>query len=530
MKTKTLLLFGLFFFFCLSLFAQTISESEVPQDVFISFKYKYPDAVVSGWEKQNDHYLAKFKLTDQEGKAEFTTDGKWAKSSFAIAEKELPSPIPKYVKANYPNHSIRESNFMKEPDASDVYLIVLKEQGIKDQVSLYFDIDGSLIKKEDSQENKANQVKKDNDAKKGNEEVVTPPQQTEVKKVDEGEPIAEAKVPGPAKTHFITKNKKATDASWFRVERDYVVKFTLAGKTGKSIYSEEGTWKETRMSADPATLAPLMLDYLKTNFRKYKTVKAEYVQTPPKNKFYEVQVVEKASKETTPPVTKVFFDGNGKYMSVERPDVADVDNNEDKEAADKEFLENVDASNQTIEKGTGVNDVINPKELPTDAIQYIKKVFPEHKIKECRYLFDDDLNAHIYYVTVKKEGDKYEIELYFDLTGKLLKKIDPTEQKYQNENPDGEGADNQISPKDNVSTDDVISSGAESIDPKELPSGITNYLKKNYPDHKVDQALYTTDDEFGNVYYLLLKKSGDKSKAELWFDLNGKLVKSEIPD
>lgn len=622
MKAKFLLIVLFFLMSGPALFAQTISESDVPQDVFISFKYKYPDAAITSWQSVAGNFVAQFKLSDQVGKAEFTANGKWIASRFSIAEKELPSPImtyfkdnyrnrdfqltlselvkdgngdtyyylqtkktgfnqPKpvelffdlngvflrkiepaeyaadaannnnntntnvntdvkvqpsdtatattdftkkelptpvnnYIKSNFPDHSIKDSKFYKDAVMGEVYYILLKEAGFKEQVELYFDIYGALIKKIDSREARANQVK-DNETPEV-KTVTNQPTPAEVKKKTEGEPVLEAKVPAVAKTHFIGKNKKATDINWFLVDRNYVVRFTLAGKKGQGIYAEDGVWKETRMELDPTMLSAVMLGFLKDNFRKYRTIKADYVQTAPKTKFYEVHIVEKSSKEPEPPVTKIFFDANGKYSSIERPDVDDPEADKQREEDDKAFLEQVDATNQTIETGTGVNDVVSPKELPTDAIQYIKTSFPEHKIKDSRYLFDDDINSHIYYVTVKKEGDKYEIELFFDLSGKLLKKIDPTEQKADNDNG---------SSKENVVLDEAMSGGSEKVDPKELPSGIKNYLKQNYPEHKVEECLYTTDSEFGNVYYLLLKKSGSKSSTMLWFDLNGKLVKSE---
>jgi hypothetical protein len=613
MKTKVLFFVVFFLMGFSALFSQTISESDVPQDVFISFKYKYPDATISSWESVAGNFLAHFKLSDQEGKAEFTANGKWIASRFVIAEKELPSPIvtyfrdnyrnkdyqltlselvkdgngetyyylqtkksglnqrkpvelffdlnggflrkiepeesgattdnsqtvvapqdtstasgdftkkelptpvTNYIRANFADYTVKETQFLNDPAMGEVYYILLKEQGFKEQVELYFDIYGTLVKKVDSREVRANQAKKDVTPEV--KAVVNQPTPEEVKKKTEGDPIADTKVPALAKTHFAGKNKKATDVSWYLVEKDYVARYMLAGKKSQARYSAEGAWKETRMEYDPETLSAVMLGFLKDNFRKYKTVKAEFVQQAPKSKFYEVHIVEKNNKETNPPVTKIFFDGNGKYTSIERPDVADdPDALKQQEEEEKAFLDQVDASNQTIEKGTGVNDVVNPKELPTEIIQYIKTKFPEHKIKESRYLFDDDLNNHIYYVTVKIEGDKYEIELFFDLAGKFLKKIDPTEKKYNEENS---------SNNNEVVVEDAMTSGAENVDPKELPSTIKNYLKQNYPDSKIDQSLYTTNEEFGNVYFLVLKKSGTKTVDQLWFDLNGKLVKSE---
>jgi hypothetical protein len=620
MKVKISILISIMLLGFTSLMAQPISENDVPQDVIVSFKYKYTDATIQSWETNKGNFLAKFKIADQGGVAEFTANGKWIISRFAIVEKELPSPIltyykdnyknrefiitvsemvkeatgdsyyylqvrksginqpkgselffdlsgkfikkiepeenkfvqefkadapPKqdtaaasvefskkelptpilnFIKANYPDHSIKESKYTKDPEMGQVYYLLLKQQGYKDQVELYFDINGELLKKIDSREIKAVQTKEVNNADDKETPVVkedTKPKVEELKKNPDGDPVADAKVPAPAKTHFISKNKKATSINWFRVERDYVVHFVAGGRKGQSIYSEEGNWKETRVELDPTSVSTPIMDYLKSNFRKLKILKIENVAMAPKNKYIEAYMVEKYSKVANPPVTKVFFDANGKYSSVEKPDVSDpnsMDAKTRREKQDKEFLQNVDANgNPVIDNGTGVNQEINKKELPTGILRYIKANFPEMIIKESRYLFDDDLNTHIYYVTVKKEGDKNEIELYFNLEGTLLKKIDPTEQKVNGELPINE----------NVEINEVVSGGSEKVNPKELPSGIKTYLKEKYPEHKVAEAIYKTDEDLGNVYFLVLKKQGSKAVTNLYFDLNGKLVRSE---
>ena len=432
--------------------------------------------------------------------------------------KELPTPVNSYIKANYPNHTIKESKFFKDPSMGDVYFLILREAGFKEEVQLYFDIDGNLVKKVDAREARANQVQQKNP---NNQEALKPantgPTPEEIKKKNEGEPVADSKVPAVAKTHFASKFKKATELSWYKKGDEFVARFTNAGRKGESRYSDAGAWKETRLDVDPLSLSPVIQTYLKDNFRKYKSTMAFFVTSAPKNKYYEVHIVEKSNKSAEPPVTKVFFDANGKYYSIERPDVAGDDPEaKQREADEQEFLKHVDATNQSMETGTGVNDAVNPKELPYIATDYIKKNYPEAKIKTCRYLFDDDLNAQVYYVTVKKEGDKYESELYFDLTGKLIKKLDPVEQKYGTENT-----------QEKEKIDQMTNTGSEKVDPKDLPSGIKSFISKNYSDDKVEECYYSTDPEFGNVYYLLLKKSGSKATTSLWFDLNGKLVKSE---
>jgi hypothetical protein len=364
----------------------------------------------------------------------------------------------------------------------------------------------------DQQQNQNTQNNQQNDP-----QVTKQPTQEELRKKAEGDPVAEAKVPAAAKTHFVAKVKKPSDIEWFKVERNYVVRYILTGRKAFSVYDEDGVWKETRNDLDPMTLNVIILNYIKDNFRKYRTVKAEYVQTAPKYKSYEVQIVEKVDKSANPAVTKVFFDANGKYSGIEKPEVEEVnDNGIDPDA---EFEKYVDENSQTIEKGTGVNEKINEKELPTDVIKYIKANYVEHIIKEARYLYDDDLESNVYYVIVKKDGNKYEIELYFDLSGKLIKKIDPTEQKYNEENEENNN--------NNSYENNEPSGESETIAPADLPYGIKNYLKNNYPDFRVDQATYMSDDEFSNVYVLILKKTGVKLTYKLWFDLNGQLVKTE---
>ena len=632
--------------------AQQISESDVPQDVFVSFTYKYPDATITGWETSRGNFLARFTIGDQPGSAEFTANGKWLISRFTIAEKELPSPIvsyfkthyksrdfslasselvkegsgdtyyylvakksginqPKpselyfdlagklikivepeenkfvgdsldmvqenknpqgnennqqnnqvqennqvqntqedsvsqptkfnkkelptpinnYLKANYPEHVIEEASFIKDPTLGEVYYLIMKQPGFKDKVELYFDINGVMVKKVDQGEIKQQQAQNDqqnnqqqnqqqNQANQNNQQnqtqVEKQPTQEELRKKAEGDPVPDAKVPAAAKTHFASKVKKPTEVEWYRVERDFVVRYVLSGRKAFSVYDEDGVWKETRNDLDPLTLNALILNYIKDNFRKYRSVKAEYVQTAPKYKSYEVQIVEKADKSNNPPVTKLFFDANGKYTGIEKPEVNEEQN--DGNDPDADFEKYVDENSQSIEKGTGVNEKISEKELPTDAITYIKTNYKELFIKEARYLYDDDLEANVYYVIVKKDGVKYEIELYFNLAGKLVKKIDPTEKKFNDESGDD---------SDKYQSDDNNDEESETINPSDLPYGIKNYLKNNYPDFRVDQATYMSNDEFSNVYYLVLKKTGVKTIYKLWFDLNGQLVKTE---
>ncbi len=61
------------------------------------------------------------------------------------------------------------------------------------------------------------------------------------------------------------------------------------------------------------------------------------------------------------------------------------------------------------------------------------------------------------------------------------------------------------------------------IEVKALPTKVTNYVSKNYPDHKITEAAKITDDK-GNVMYEAEAKKG-KEEFDLLFDSNGVFIK-----
>jgi hypothetical protein len=296
-----------------------------------------------------------------------------------------------------------------------------------------------------------------------------------------------------------------------------MVCFVVAGNKGFSLYGEEGDWKETRVQLSESGLSTPVQNVLKDKYRRLRFVMAEHVQQNPKIKYLEVHMADKASKAAHPPVTKVFFDSGGKFMNDEKPD-EETASGKGKKIDDKEFLKEVDATGKVvINQSTSVNEPVSVKELPTNIINYLRKEYPEHRIRESRYVFDEDMNDHIYYITAKERGVKDELEFYFAIDGKLIKKIDPAEQR----------ANKDFGSYDSDASDDFETKDAQAVDQKDLPGGIQRFLKQKYPDFKVENSVFMNHEEYGNVYFLTLRKSGVRSKTMLYFDLDGNLVKSE---
>jgi hypothetical protein len=545
MKTTTLFLLGFLIFSVTTVTAQKISESKVPQDVVISFKYKYADAEIINWEMVDNTYIAKFKLNDQEGKAEFNEKGVWNVTKYFVEEKELPSTILNYYKTNFKNkeYSISLSELQKINTGKTIYYLEIRKEGYNqlEPIKLAFDMSGKLISKTDPELDKPKDADKpkDKDNKEAKEvkqskETKEKTDKKENKKIEQVEPIIAAdenqqyivdpaKVPVEAKNHFTSKVKKATGSVWYLKDKIYTVRFTQAGQKGQSTYAKNGTWIETRVDQSPETLHQLILAYLKDHYRNFIIKSAELVSVEKDNSIF-IRMYDKRSKETPPPITEIWFSPVGKLISVNKADVADDgDNYFDKRQEEKEneFLSEVDKGAVTYENADNYNDKINYKELPSPIHQYIGKYYKEYYVKESK-LFSDDELGNIYLVTVKLEDSRYAVHLYFDLQGQYLKKIDEAEGKIVKDN-NKPTAEKKVTEK----TESKFGTTEEVVNPKELPVNVSKYLKKNYPQHTIAESYLKTDDDNGNFYLLILKKSGEKKLQKLTFDLDGNMLKNE---
>ena len=518
MKTRILFFICLLFAF-IDVNAQKISDSKVPQDVIISCRYKYPDATVTYWEKQNDVYMARFRMNNQTGNAEFDENGLWIKTRFEIKEKELPSAVISYYKENYFENEYVMSviEIHKTSQGKSFYNIQLKREGVTQvlPVDLQFDLAGTLIYKNDQGESKANaNDDKNNQSGKTNEAVV----ETQ----DDGSKylVPDNKVPAVATTHFKSKNKKASGAAWYFRDKKYTVKYNSAGRNALSTYTKEGAWLETRVESSEDKLNQLVVNYLKDNYRQYKIKTVEFV-TQPKDKSIEISMYDKRSSATPPPVTKIWFTSAGKYVNVEKPDIADPNEREAqkrREEKDKKFMEEVDKSGVVYEDAENYNDKVNKKELPSSIHDYIKKNYKEQVISSSRLVSDDEL-GNVYLIRVKIEGAKYGTQLFFDIAGKFLKKIDESETRMNKEDINMGTSGTNVPESKYGTSDEKISEG-------ELPSEISKFLKKNYPAHEVKESYFKTDKDLGNCFLLIMQKAGEKKITKLYFDLDGNLART----
>jgi len=424
--------------------AQKVKDEDVPQDVFISFKYKYPDATINEWQKKDTIFTAFYELNNQEGYADISEKGKWLQTKHNIREKELPSPVISYYRDNYKSQEyiIDDVELVKTNKGETFYHVTIKKPGIAqpDPIDLYFDFTGKFLRKVDPNEVK---IEKDIASGKVTSSKTKAPKNTIPTPEDKAKEleqflILDTKVPENIKATFKSKAKKAAGTAWYFKENKYIARAVVSGKKTQMTYSKEGIWLETKTESSAEVLNPQIENCMKSKFKGYAIKYVENIQTStPKDKFIYVIAYEKKDRgNPNPPLTEIFFDGNGKFRNVNRADVIDqrdIDAQKRQDAKNNQFQTGVENSGIKYEGGEGVNNEVGKKELPTPILKYIKQNYPEYKVKEAVFTFNDELDMNVYYVKIKKERTRHNADLYFDLQGKFLKKVDSTDKKAEKE-------------------------------------------------------------------------------------------------
>jgi len=147
MKTYLAILVSLFI--SISVFSQSINESDVPAKVQDAFKAKLPGVTPVSWEKDTTMFVVSFTTKDnQKGLSGYTGDGIWHNTKYLVPDKELPSPISVDIKQNYKDYKIKIAYLVQELGTNNYYYLLIKKDGIaQPSMELTYTLAGKLIKK-----------------------------------------------------------------------------------------------------------------------------------------------------------------------------------------------------------------------------------------------------------------------------------------------------------------------------------------------------------------------------------------------
>ena len=156
------LIFAFLGIIALNACAQT---TKVPSVVENNFKQKFPSAKSISWDmEKKGEWEAEFKMNKKSYSANYSTNGDWKETEYAIDESEIPSKVKTVLDTEFKGYDIEGAEVSETPEAT-VYEFSL-EKGDNDY-EVAIDKAGKIIKKEKKSEENDEGDEKDGDGEKG---------------------------------------------------------------------------------------------------------------------------------------------------------------------------------------------------------------------------------------------------------------------------------------------------------------------------------------------------------------------------
>lgn len=362
-----------------------------------------------------------------------------------------------------------------------------------------------------------------------------------------GQEFKESEIPSVILSSFKDKYTAEGKSSWFREAGIYTVTFKSEGQNVVSSFTTEGKWVDTKYEIAPKELPGQILTYVNSNFKDAKIKEASLRESVSESDHYYVAL----KKEGVEGTADLYFDMKGGFTKQNVPDDFYKSTGTDQSvtivppviySAFKEkypeaaittwktdsslytayFLDDgMNGRAEFIEDGTWSHTKyeISEKELPGSITSQLKSKYNGYKVKTCEMVEEPGTTSY-YYLMAKKEGiGQPSIELYYSLTGTLIKKVATGETNIT----DDTELNTTSSPNDD---DSSIKESNEVLDPKEIPSKINTYIKRNYLGYSIKEAVLAAS-ETGSLYIINIKKDGKKITKELTFDISGKFIEEK---
>jgi hypothetical protein len=231
--------------------------------------------------------------------------------------------------------------------------------------------------------------------------------------------IKEEDVPENVRFTFERRYKRAEKVKWFKVDkRNFIVKYESADGEAEVHIDRDGVISLTKTKVDETQIPSRALDYLRENHRRLRVHKVYFIERGRRDRFYQVFLHESQGRKKPPKVYEVQFDNSGRYITTFYPEYEP----EEEELEPTEFAEEIDEDLDELQEVEEELDV-SIKEIPSKASIYLKENFDyEYSDKICRIINHEE-HGRVYYIVMKKQGEKVSYAHYFDLKGNLIEKF-----------------------------------------------------------------------------------------------------------
>ena len=121
------------------------AQKNIPQVVKDAFASKFPNVVVTKWDKEDNDFEANFSKDAKTMSATFDAKGIWLETETDISVKELPATIVSYMEEHYKGEKIKEAAIIVTSKA-EMYEVEVKDKDV------LFDTSGKFLKVEETEE------------------------------------------------------------------------------------------------------------------------------------------------------------------------------------------------------------------------------------------------------------------------------------------------------------------------------------------------------------------------------------------
>lgn len=266
-------------------------KSEIPPEVIDSWKKRFPKAEGIEWNKKDNpsdsidfNFVASFVYRAKTTKAEFLPTGKWIESRVEYAEKELYTPVLRYIEENHWYDDFVIAEKVTRADRKDYYYVKL-ERMEKGQFKPYvFELFFS----------KSGQIK----------EVIRP---EELK----SQYLLTVDIPPLVAKKFKGRFASARDVTWETKEGNWLASFTYREMPTTAEFTDSAQWVMTISQLDIKNLYAPVQRNIDKNYQEYKVIFAEKATRKDRKDYYYIELIGK-KKNVSPHKQGLFFDKTGR--------------------------------------------------------------------------------------------------------------------------------------------------------------------------------------------------------------------------
>ncbi len=172
---------------------------------------------------------------------------------------------------------------------------------------------------------------------------------------------------------------------------------------------------------------------------------------------------------------------------------------------------------------------VDPRKLPSAIQKDLSQRHKKKKIYEAYSIVKSRRDKYYSIILHKSQGRKkpplvYEVQYTFQ--GKYITTFEPEIEIVEEEATGPSKFDKDVD-KDMDKLKEKVRD--EKVKRKDLPSKIETYLKANF-DHEytAKEIFLKSNTKYGQYYYIVMKKQGEKKKFIHFFDLEGNLLKKRV--